>query len=283
MCRHLAYVGPELRLSDLLTTQPRSLYEQSWAPRLQRHGVVNADGFGIGWYPAHGDSDSIGNSHSASHGNREPARYRRAVPIWADPNLPDLLRSIRSSAVIAAVRSATPLTSQDESAAAPFRSGKWLFSHNGSVPDWTTLPVGDLAAEDLLTMEARCDSALLWALLSRRLQAGEPADEAMKAVIALVVGARPTARLNLLLADGHTITATRHGDTLWYRTGAGAVLVASEPCDDPDGPDAWTEVPDGSILIATRTEITVETEEVAIPKAPLAGPVAGLSERNHTS
>ncbi|MFY9776611.1 MAG: class II glutamine amidotransferase, partial [Trebonia sp.] len=54
MCRHLAYVGPEVSLKSLLIDPPYGLYRQAWAPRMQRHGTVNADGFGIGWY-ASGD------------------------------------------------------------------------------------------------------------------------------------------------------------------------------------------------------------------------------------
>ena len=130
MCRHLAYLGPSVRLASLLTGPAHSLYEQSWAPRLQRHGTVNADGFGLGWYPDPWPEDTV-----------HPARYRRAVPIWADQNLPELLRSISSGAVLAAVRSATAGTSQDESAAAPFRDGPWLFSHNGAVPDLSLIHI----------------------------------------------------------------------------------------------------------------------------------------------
>ncbi|WP_461030872.1 class II glutamine amidotransferase, partial [Streptomyces sparsus] len=161
MCRHLAYVGPAVPLADVVTAQPGGLYEQSWAPRRLRHGTVNADGFGIGWYPYTGTDGS-------------PARYRRAVPIWADANLPDLARTIRSGMVLAAVRDATPGTSQDEAAAAPFAGDRWLFSHNGAIRDWERLP-DDLGvrvdAADLLGLEARCDSALLWALVLHRLRA----------------------------------------------------------------------------------------------------------------
>lgn len=50
MCRHLAYLGPEEPLGRILTEPPHSLFRQSWAPRRQRYGTVNADGFGVGWY-----------------------------------------------------------------------------------------------------------------------------------------------------------------------------------------------------------------------------------------
>ena len=281
MCRHLAYLGAELSLSTLLDV-PQGLYEQSWAPRLQRYGTVNADGFGFGWYPPASTAASAANSVSASDSVSagdpasaaavpRPARYRRAVPIWADQNLPDLARTIRSTAVLAAVRDATPGTSQDEAAAAPFAYDRWLFSHNGAIPDWPTLAEDlevPLLTSELATLEARCDSVLLWLLIHRRLAAGEGAAEVLADVALRTAAVRPGARLNLLLTDGETITAVRHGDTLWYRTttadergatGAtgvgGGVVVAAEP----DSVEGWQEVPDGCLLLASAAQATQAT------------------------
>jgi glutamine amidotransferase len=243
MCRHLAYLGPPRPLADLLTGPPHSLYEQAYAPGEpapagSTRGAVNADGFGVGWYPP---EDGAG-----------PVRYRRATPIWADPNLPGLAHLLHSGAVMAAVRSATPGTDLDESAAAPFAMGRWLFSHNGAVPGWELLPtdLGErLSAAELLSVEARSDSALLWLMIARRLADGRPPGEALADVVRATADARPTARLNLLLTDGHTIAATRYGASLWHRRGDGEVTVASEPlwADDP----AWRPVPDHSLLLAT--------------------------------
>ncbi|NEE09819.1 class II glutamine amidotransferase, partial [Streptomyces sp. SID7499] len=50
MCRHIAYVGEPVALGDILLRPPHALVRQSWAPRRQRYGTVNADGFGVGWY-----------------------------------------------------------------------------------------------------------------------------------------------------------------------------------------------------------------------------------------
>ncbi|MCX2970785.1 MULTISPECIES: ergothioneine biosynthesis protein EgtC [Streptomyces] len=252
MCRHLAYVGPPVPLARLLTGVPHGLFEQSWAPRRQRYGTVNADGFGVGWYPADGP----------------PARYRRAVPIWADGNLPDLARAVRSHAVLAAVRDATPGTSQDESAAAPYADGDWLFSHNGAVSHWTRLP-DDLGARPsaatLLELESRCDSALLWALARPRLAAGEPPGAVLADLVRRTAAVRPGARLNLLLTDGRAIAATRHGDTLWYRAAEGGVCVASEP----DAADGWQEVPEDSLLLATPGSVRSWPLDQAADSAPL--------------
>ncbi|MGX1681953.1 ergothioneine biosynthesis protein EgtC [Streptomyces althioticus] len=241
MCRHLAYVGPAEPLGALLVGPPHGLYRQSWAPRRQRHGTVNADGFGVGWY---------------AEGDPVPARYRRAGPIWADLSFTDLARVVRTEALLAAVRDATLSGADAEAAAAPFASGAWLFSHNGAVPGWPG-PLAPLAAalpaEDLLSLEARNDSAFVWALVLARLRAGDAMGQALADTVAEVAAAAPEARLNLLLTDGAAVAATAWGDTLWYlaRPGGGTV-VASEPYDDDP---RWQEVPDRTLLAASRTDV----------------------------
>ena len=239
MCRHLAYVGPEVSLKSLLIDPPYGLYRQAWAPRMQRHGTVNADGFGIGWYAS---------------GDPVPARYRRAVPIWGDPSLPDLARVTRLSAVLAAVRDATVGTALGEAAAAPFASGSWLFSHNGLLAGWPASAAGLARVEPLLALEAMTDSAFLWALVVDRLRSGTAPDIALAATIDAVEAAGGTGRFNFLLTDGRTIVATTAGDTLWYRRADDGVTVASEPCDDEPG---WAEVPDRQLLTAAPSQVTV--------------------------
>ncbi|MEV4679921.1 ergothioneine biosynthesis protein EgtC [Streptomyces kurssanovii] len=241
MCRHIAYVGPPESLAALLVEPGHGLFRQSWAPRRQRYGTVNADGFGIGWYA---DGDPV------------PARYRRAGPIWADLSFTDLARVVRSHAVLAAVRDATAPGADGEAAAAPFASGPWLFSHNGAVRGWPA-SMGPLSAalpaEELLSMEARNDSALLWALALRRLRAGDSPAQALADTVRDTAAAAPGSRLNLLLTDGTVIAATAWGDTLWYLTEPGRrTVVASEPYDDDP---LWQEVPDRTLLTATRADV----------------------------
>ncbi len=241
MCRHLAYVGPAESLGALLVAPSHGLYRQSWAPRRQRHGTVNADGFGVGWY---------------AEGDPVPARYRWAGPVWADLSFTDLARVVRTEALLAAVRDATLSGADAEAAAAPFASGAWLFSHNGAVPGWpgSLAPLAaTLPAEDLLSLEARNDSAFVWALVLARLRAGDAMGQALADTVAEVAAAAPQARLNLLLTDGATVAATAWGDTLWYlaRPGGGTV-VASEPHDDDPH---WQEVPDRTLLAASHTDV----------------------------
>jgi glutamine amidotransferase len=224
MCRHLAYLGPPASLRSLLIDPPHSLYRQAWAPRLQRHGTVNADGFGVGWY---------------AEGDPVPARYRRTGPIWGDPSFADLARVTGTRALLAAVRDATVAGADGEAAAAPFAAGPWLFSHNGAVRGWpgTLAPlVSGLPPAESLSLEARCDSAFVWALLLHRLRSGDEEGQAMADTVVEVAEAAPGSRL-----------------TLWYLIEPGRrTLVASEPHDDDP---LWREVPDRTLLTANRTDV----------------------------
>ncbi|GHF96815.1 MULTISPECIES: ergothioneine biosynthesis protein EgtC [Streptomyces] len=242
MCRHLAYLGDPVALGELLVRPPHALLRQAWAPRTQSSGVVNADGFGVGWYA---DGDPV------------PARYRRTGPIWGDLSFADLSRVVRSGALLGAVRGATLPGADGEAAAAPFASGPWLFSHNGAVPGWPgvlTPLAATLPAAELLDLEARTDSALLWALVLHRLRAGREPGDALAETVLAAAEAAPEARLNLLLTDGDRVAATAWGNSLWCLSGPGRVVVASEPYDDDPG---WREVPERTLVTACRTDVVL--------------------------
>ncbi|MBA2810731.1 ergothioneine biosynthesis protein EgtC [Streptomyces sp. KM273126] len=241
MCRHLAFLGPEEPLGGLLVDPPHSLYRQSWAPRRQRYGTVNADGFGVGWY---------------AEGDPVPARYRRAGPIWGDQSFADLARVVRTTGLLAAVRDATVAGADGEAAAAPFAAGTWLFSHNGAVAGWPHSLASltpSLPPVELLSLEARSDSAFVWALVLNRLRGGDGEGQALADTVLEVARAAPGSRLNLLLTNGEMIAATAWGDTVWYLSEPGRrTVVASEPYDDDPH---WQEVPDRTLLVASRTDI----------------------------
>jgi glutamine amidotransferase len=283
VCRHLAYVGEPVRLADLLLTPRHSLLRQSWAPRDMRGGgTVNADGYGIGWYPAatvtSAPSDEPGEGGGAlplpaagawDQGDRvtgprgDPVRLRRASPMWTDAALPGLASSVTASGMLAAVRSATVGMPVVETACAPFTAGPWLFSHNGVVRGWPSSVAGlaeRLPVTDLLLMDAPTDSALLWALLRSRLAAGEKPPDAMASLVTEVAEAAPGSRLNLLLTDGSTIVGTAWTHALWVRALPSGVVVASEPYDEDPG---WQEVPNGRLVTATPS--SVDMTEVGEP------------------
>lgn len=233
MCRQLGYLGPARSVGDVLTAGTSSLMQQSWAPRDMRGGgTVNADGFGAAWWT----HDGVG-------------LYRNPMPIWTDPAVTDTLTSVRSTAVLAAIRSATVGMPVDRSACAPFVAGRWAFGHNGVVTGWPhSLAdlVADVPAVDLLRLPAPTDAATLWVLLQHRLTRQEPG-EALAGLVRDVDAAAPGSRLNLLLGDGRTLWATAVHHALAVRADGESVTVASEPTDDDP---AWRPVPDRSIVTA---------------------------------
>jgi glutamine amidotransferase len=230
MCRFVAYLGPPVSLDELLLQPPHSLLRQSWAPRHQTHGVVNADGFGVGWYDR-----AV---------RPEPARYRSARPMWADRNLPSLAPLTRSTAVLAAVRSATPPLPVEETNSPPFADGPWLFAHNGAA-DVSALR-RTVSDRRLAGLQGTTDSEVLFALALDRLDQGASPADALRSVVDIANG-----RLNLVLTDGVVVVATACGNSLFVRSGRG-VVVASEPFDDEPG---WEPVPDRSLVEATAESV----------------------------
>jgi ergothioneine biosynthesis protein EgtC len=119
MCRLLGYLGESILLDSILYKPEHSLVVQSYQPREMTAGLLNADGFGIGWYHQNKDTD--------------PFIYKNILPIWSDINLPNICRYVESGCAIAYVRSATSGQAVDLSNCQPFQSDRILFVHNGFI------------------------------------------------------------------------------------------------------------------------------------------------------
>ncbi|TPG29500.1 ergothioneine biosynthesis protein EgtC [Mycolicibacterium hodleri] len=223
MCRHLGWLGAPTSVSSLVLDQPYGLVVQSYSPRRQKHGTINADGWGVGFF--HHDT---------------ARRWRSAAPLWGDASFASVAPAIESHCVIAAVRSATVGMPIEPSASAPFTDGQWLLSHNGVV-DRSVLPPSAAA-------ESTVDSALLAALIFDR------GLDALGETVAEVGKADPNARLNILAANGSRLRGTTWGDTLSILRRDDGVVVASEPYDDDP---AWQDVPDRHLVDVTDSRLQV--------------------------
>jgi len=227
MCRHLGWLGREVSVSSLVLDPPQGLRVQSYAPRRQKYCLMNADGWGVGFFDG-----------------ATPRRWRSVAPLWGDASFGSVAPALRSHCVVAAVRSATVGMPIDASATAPFTDGQWLLSHNGVV-DRRVLPT-NCAAESV------CDSAILAALIfSRGL-------DALAETIVEVGGDDPNARLNILAANGSQIRATTWGDTLSILRRDDGLVLASEPYDDQPG---WEDVPDRHLVEVTTQGVTLTALE----------------------
>lgn len=223
MCRHLGWLGADVTVSELVLDPPFGLRVQSYAPRRQKHCLLNADGWGVGFFDG-----------------GVPRRWRSQAPLWGDVSFDSIAPALRSRCVVAAVRSATVGMPIEASACAPFTDGQWLLSHNGIV-DRSVLPTTAHA-------ESVCDSAILAAMIFERgLDAlGETLEE--------VAAADPNARLNVLAANGSRMLATAWGDTLSILRRPDGVVLASEPYDNDSD---WEDVPDRHLVEVTASGVTM--------------------------
>jgi ergothioneine biosynthesis protein EgtC len=244
MCRHLAYLGNPLGLRALLYDPPHSLETQAYAPRLSKACILNADGFGAGWYdPA----------------RAAPVRYRRSQPMWTDVSFADIADVVQTQCVVAAVRSATVGFPVDESCAQPFTDGHRLFSHNGVVQGYAGVEakLRELAGDLAVVPDARApvDSAPLFAMAAAQWRSGASLEEGLVHVVRTVTSLA-AGRYNLLAADGTRLAATTWSDTLFVRHLDGGVVIASEPYDDEPG---WEEVPDRSLVTAGPEGVAISS------------------------
>jgi gamma-glutamyl hercynylcysteine S-oxide hydrolase len=227
MCRHLGWLGADVTVSSLVLDPPCGLRVQSYAPRRQKHGLMNADGWGVGFF----DDLSEG---------AKPRRWRSAAPLWGDTSFDSVAPALRSHCVVAAVRSATVGMPIEISATAPFTDGRWLLSHNGVV-ERAVLPPASSA-------ESVCDSAILAAVIFER------GLDALGDTIAEIGLSDPYARLNVLAANGSRLLATAWGDTLSILRRDDGVVLASEPYDDDLG---WEDIPDHHLVEVTPQRVTL--------------------------
>ncbi len=249
MCRLLGYLGSPLTLDRLLSKPEHSLIVQSYQPREMTAGLLNADGFGVGWY----------------HPSRqvEPYIYRNVLPIWADSNLPELSRYVESGCVLANVRSATPGLPVDLSNCQPFKHRLILGMHNGFIEQFRQTvyrPLRDrLCDEAYRLIQGMTDSEHIFALVIHELQTHpdlslrEGLHRALQTLVELVTSAQVTMSANVILSDGQQLVASRFAcgtstPTLyWLRDDPclpQAVVLASEPLFEGN----WIACPEKSLL-----------------------------------
>ncbi|KAA0112590.1 ergothioneine biosynthesis protein EgtC [Mycolicibacterium sp. P9-22] len=222
MCRHLGWLGAPVPASSLVLDPPSGLLVQSYSPRRQKHGTINADGWGVGFF-----DDGV-------------RRWRSDKPLWGDASFASVAPALRSGCFVAAVRSATVGMPIEPSASAPFSDGNWLLSHNGIV-DRAVLPAS-------ATAESTVDSAVLAAHIFER------GLDALGDTVVRVGTRDPGARLNILAGNGSTLLATTWGDTLFCLRRDDGIVLASEPYDDDP---SWRDIPDRHLVEVTGTNLTL--------------------------
>ena len=239
-----------MQLDRLLYKPDHSLIEQSYQPREMTAGLLNADGFGVGWYH--------------SHRQTEPFVYKNTLPIWNDINLPNLSRYIESGCVLATVRSATAGLAVDLSNCQPFQHFQILGMHNGFIEGFRqTLyrPICDRLSDTAYQLiQGSTDSEHIFALLIDQLLSDPTVSltEALRQTLTILTELGEKYEVpfsaNLIITDGQQMVASRFAthtpvpSLYWLRDDESslpdAVVIASEPLF----PGNWSLLPDRSLL-----------------------------------
>ncbi len=246
MCRFAGFLGEAIAPAVLLYDGSHSLEVQSYRPRELLDGHVNVDGYGVAWYPG-----------------AKPVRIAEARPLWHDSDLEPLLRSVRSTAVLAAVRNTTPGIPVDRTGVPPLVHGRWSFALNGFVSDFRRRAMRRfherLSDSIYASLRGASDTEALFLLFLDAVRSGRSPVEAMRDLIHTTVRIteplETRLQLNLLASDGERLLATRMGssprqNTLYIArrypaSGPAGTVISSEPLDDPAG---WDAVPEASLV-----------------------------------
>ncbi|MEA5571557.1 ergothioneine biosynthesis protein EgtC [Calothrix sp. UHCC 0171] len=260
MCRLLAYIGSSVSLETLISEPEHSLVVQSYQPREMLSGVVNADGFGVGWYNLIKDNN--------------PFIYKNTLPIWNDVNLPSLSRYVESDNILAYVRSATAGQALDLSNSQPFQYDNLLFIHNGRIDQFRqTLyrPIRSILSDEIYNwISGNTDSEHMFAMVLNYLLANPGKSIAQALHLALIElnqlaqKFQTYALANLIISDGKSIIASRYAtkspapSLYWLKNAENlpnSVIIASEPLFNGD----WNACPENSIIsVGEDCEIRIE-------------------------
>ncbi|MCD0503589.1 class II glutamine amidotransferase [Bordetella petrii] len=263
MCRWMAYTGSPLQLESVIFKARHSLIEQSLHSRLGAT-TTNGDGFGVGWY--------------GRDPHEPPFRYRSINPAWNDRNLREAARAIRAPLFVAHIRAATDTPTQ-ETNCHPFRHGRWLFVHNGSIREYPLLRrelMLQIAPRYFPSLEGSTDSEVMFLLaLTFGLDSDPlPALERMVEFVEATGhrnGVEFPLNMTVCALDGQRLIAVRYSSetnsrSLYHNTDVrhlkqlypdderiaalddDAYMLLSEPLAELPG--AWQEVPEATAIIA---------------------------------
>jgi glutamine amidotransferase len=241
-----AYLGPDLQLDQFLLEPGYSLLNQSLQP--EKPGY--SDAFGIGWYAADG----------------RPAVYAERLPPASDPNLPHLARSLSAPLWLAALHDvATPFAATLP--LQPRHDARLLFLYPGFIEDFKSLRPTlreFLQTEPAMEPASTAAGDHLFALVQHLLRDDPTPDvlQALSTLFALLSGwlGPRRALLNLIIADGERLYATRHAhhlecSPLYYtvddETFPEGQLLASTRLTDAE---FWQPLPADHLLVLDATQ-----------------------------
>ncbi|GAA5858769.1 hypothetical protein JCM1840_006549 [Sporobolomyces johnsonii] len=285
MCRLLVVKADEpIQLAQLLTKPAHSIINQASDSRLRLDaGSINADGFGVGWYPTEKEQTTPG-----------PCIFRSITPAWSNLNLHRLADKIKSPLVFAHVRASTTGALSEENTH-PWTYGNLIWMHNGCISDFQQIKrrlQNDLSDEMFAVPQGNTDSEWAFAcFLDQLAKLTDPKArtiphgflrQAMLNTVAQLrkyteaggPGAEPSL-MNFCVSDGTSVVATRYitsateeAASLFFSTGSTfaevepgtfkmnkadkrerIILIASEPLTFERAD--WVEIPSQSCIVIT--------------------------------
>jgi predicted glutamine amidotransferase len=257
MCRWLAYSGSPIAMEALVSLPKNSLIHQSMDSAMGAT-AINADGFGVGWYV---EGDPI------------PALFKSVQPAWADQNLAELARHIKSPLFMAHVR-ATTGTPVQQTNCHPYRYDNWLWLHNGAIREFDRVKRDLLFAVDPMfftNIKGTTDSELMFHLALTFGLLDDPVTAVEKMIgfveeVGRAHGVQYPIQMTVGAADGTSLYAFRYSSegqsrTLFYSRDLPTLkelhpdvellrelhdetrVIVSEPLGD-QLPGAWVETPE---------------------------------------
>lgn len=271
MCRLVGVIASDVTEFGLVLREaPRSL------ARLSRE---HPDGWGVA---AYGGPGSIPPPSERSPHSAGWLIHKGTAPAGECDRFQQIASRSAGTILIAHVRQKTVGPTKVENTH-PFNQGNWVFAHNGTLKDHSSLRAGT-SERRLAEIRGETDSEALFAYLLTRLDAagltrigGDPQarDEATRviSVATAELRARQAGAFNFLLSDGGSCFVHRFGRSLFllertphdpprerrdesgpaivtpWRMRRHAVFVASERLTD----EPWQEVPESTLLRIDRT------------------------------
>ena len=246
MCRHIGYIGIKKSLREVLIDKEHSIITMAYKPKEMKEAILNADGFGIGWFKA-----------------ENFFTYKKVCPIWNDENLNSIAENISSDLIIGNVRSATILSNSGTQNTHPFLDKNFIFSHNGYIKNFESKVkekfIRLIENKFLKTIKGNTDSEYIFTLFRQNYYYLKSGKKSIIKTIDQITKISQASLLNFLIAINDKrekrIIATKFGHNLeapslyYYNNNkTNQNIISSEKLDSNN----WKSISNNSIIEVTK-------------------------------
>ncbi|WP_298854308.1 class II glutamine amidotransferase [uncultured Ruegeria sp.] len=235
-----------------MLNQEQSLVEQSRNALIGKT-PINADGFGLAWYPQ----------------RQEPCFYKDTNPAWSDANLKQLAHHTQSGLFLAHVRASTG-TATSRNNCHPFGKDNWCFMHNGQAGGHEQIRQrldGKIPAGHYTHRFGATESEAIFLIAHGEGLDADPIGAMGRAVMHVEAlsrenGAVPFMRFAACWSNGKKLFAARYASdrfapSLYYRVGCDGIIVSSEPLDADQS--EWSEIAPSSAIETDGLEVVAHS------------------------